>query len=255
MRLVTKPFPGVFINPLHPLARGLIACWLFNTGTGNQVWDYSFVRNHGILTQAGGVWVFNGLSFSGVGKVNIGSLNGISSTYVPYTFSIWAKLNAVDGSFDEFFRLKGADNSIWVYSDGDFGYGNLNNPWQRWNVNAWTDHNNFHLITVVSIADGQAEIYFDGVSQGLKTTGLATEFPFSNVEIGFNFDGIFSRILIHDHALSAFESKELYFNPDAMFQTVLDISVLGAIAPTFIPYPRLGALNGGIGGSMLGGIG
>ena len=34
-----KPLLGRQINWAHPLARGLVACWLFNEGSGNKVYD------------------------------------------------------------------------------------------------------------------------------------------------------------------------------------------------------------------------
>lgn len=36
-----KPFRGAVLNRTHPLARGLIGCWLFNEGTGDKVFDLS----------------------------------------------------------------------------------------------------------------------------------------------------------------------------------------------------------------------
>ncbi len=36
-----KPLLGQRLNRAHPLAKGLLACWLFNEGSGNRVYDYS----------------------------------------------------------------------------------------------------------------------------------------------------------------------------------------------------------------------
>ena len=44
-----KPPLGVQINRAHPLARGLIGCWLFNEGGGDKVYDLSGYCNHGTL--------------------------------------------------------------------------------------------------------------------------------------------------------------------------------------------------------------
>ena len=44
-----KPMYGVLLNPYHPLARGLVGCWLFNEGGGNIVYDLSGFMNHGTL--------------------------------------------------------------------------------------------------------------------------------------------------------------------------------------------------------------
>lgn len=46
----TKPRPGCFVDPTHPLSRGLVGCWLFNEGAGSRLTDYSGNGNHGTLT-------------------------------------------------------------------------------------------------------------------------------------------------------------------------------------------------------------
>ena len=45
-----KPYRGIQLNRQHPLARGLVGCWLVNEGTGDKVFDYSGNGNNGILT-------------------------------------------------------------------------------------------------------------------------------------------------------------------------------------------------------------
>jgi len=49
MRGQTKPLPGAEIDWGHPLAQGLVGCWLMNEGAGVSVADYSAGGNHGIL--------------------------------------------------------------------------------------------------------------------------------------------------------------------------------------------------------------
>ena len=46
---ITKPKPGVMLNPLHPLSRGLVGYWLFNEGSGSLANDISGYGNHGTL--------------------------------------------------------------------------------------------------------------------------------------------------------------------------------------------------------------
>ena len=45
-----KPPVGSQINWGHPLARGLVGCWLLNEGAGRKAYDLSEYRNHGTLT-------------------------------------------------------------------------------------------------------------------------------------------------------------------------------------------------------------
>ena len=58
-----KPFRGIQLNRTHPLARGLVACWVMNEGTGNTAYDLSGNRNHASMLnfstygwQARGIW-------------------------------------------------------------------------------------------------------------------------------------------------------------------------------------------------------
>ena len=46
---IIKPHRGVEINWSHPLARGLVGCWLFDEGTGEKVFDLSGNNNTGTL--------------------------------------------------------------------------------------------------------------------------------------------------------------------------------------------------------------
>jgi len=44
-----KPTRGIRLNKSHPLARGLVGCWLFNEGSGNKVFDLSGNNQTGTL--------------------------------------------------------------------------------------------------------------------------------------------------------------------------------------------------------------
>lgn len=46
--LIKPPF-GTPLNRVHPLAQGLVGCWLFNEGSGNRAWDASGCENRGTL--------------------------------------------------------------------------------------------------------------------------------------------------------------------------------------------------------------
>lgn len=45
-----KPFRGARLNRTHPLAKGLVGCWIFNEGSGDKVYDLSGYGNDGDLT-------------------------------------------------------------------------------------------------------------------------------------------------------------------------------------------------------------
>lgn len=47
---IFKPLFGTPLNLAHPLAQGLVGCWLFNENSGNKAYDVSSQQNHGTLT-------------------------------------------------------------------------------------------------------------------------------------------------------------------------------------------------------------
>ena len=62
-----KPMYGVLLNTRHPLARGLVGCWLFNEGGGNTVFDLSDNFKHGTFGAEAPSWVAEGIYFGGDG--------------------------------------------------------------------------------------------------------------------------------------------------------------------------------------------
>jgi hypothetical protein len=47
---IIKPPFGAQLNQSHPLAQGLVGCWLFNEGSGGKAYDLSGEESHGTLT-------------------------------------------------------------------------------------------------------------------------------------------------------------------------------------------------------------
>jgi len=63
-----KPIRGTRLNLAHPLAKGLVGCWLFNEGTGGRIFDLSMNGNHGTFVKMDNTsaWAGGGLLFDGV---------------------------------------------------------------------------------------------------------------------------------------------------------------------------------------------
>jgi len=51
-----KPVRGLQVNRTHPLARGLVGCWLLNEGTGNRATDMGPFRQHGDFQGGPPLW-------------------------------------------------------------------------------------------------------------------------------------------------------------------------------------------------------
>ena len=63
-----KPPLGFGIDRSHPLARGLVGCWLFNEGAGGRANDIAGVR-HG--TVAGNIWSAGGITTTSTSMISL----------------------------------------------------------------------------------------------------------------------------------------------------------------------------------------
>lgn len=64
------------INWKHPLAKGLVGCWVMNEGSGNKIFD-SIRNNHGDFVGTSISWTSQGLDFSGDNnnhRIDLGSI-------------------------------------------------------------------------------------------------------------------------------------------------------------------------------------
>jgi hypothetical protein len=106
IHLLQKPLLGVPVNWSHPLARGLVGCYLMNEGSGNKIYDLSGNQNTGTFAAgtAAPVWIPDkfgpALQFDGVNDYTRLSLNPIPSLANPFTFSCWALTTDNTYTFD-----------------------------------------------------------------------------------------------------------------------------------------------------------
>jgi len=88
----TKPLPGSGLLHGHPLARGLVGCWLFNEGSGTRANDIAH-GNHGLLGNGTAAavprWQGQGIWFDGM----------TSYIQVPYTSGLRPPQISVVASF------------------------------------------------------------------------------------------------------------------------------------------------------------
>jgi len=101
----TRPFPGMMLNPLHPLSKNLVGGWLFNEGAGSGLHDTSGNGNNGALINTVlSDWVGSSdggaLNFDGVDAyVNIGSSDVFDFT--SEDFSLCLRINPDTLSVDD----------------------------------------------------------------------------------------------------------------------------------------------------------
>ena len=248
-----KPMYGVFLNPYHPLARGLVGCWLFNEGGGNIVYDLSGHINHGTL--GGGTasycpdWITgkfgSALSFDGSNDyVSISSLNlGIRNT-----LAIWVKYTSSDTSHTlplgsgeltryYFYRYPSAMYFKLNGSPSNYSYVA---PLDKWLFLVWVRNNM------------DADLYVDGKFHSTVTNTdwdgidtLITEFGRAHGDSSLSFQGTLSCIMFWNLLLNAEEIWQLYTDPFCMFYHPLEAELLYAAAPSAVSSPTLTLLGVG----------
>jgi len=224
-----KPLLGQQINWSHPLARGLVACWLMNEGSGNRIYDLSGNKNDGIFV-ADTKWVSGetgqALKFDrGDDAVIIDRDLGV---YTNISISAWIKYdNAADNK-----TIVGSYSSstppIWFViqlNDIKLYRGNYSGSYAL-QSDTW-----YHVVGIVEGIDAtkDAEIYVNGV-RVVDTDNIAGDMGAdkgsfqigSLADLAYQFfGGIIDEVRIWNRALSSTEVAWLYREPYAMFEQAL----------------------------------
>ena len=224
-----KPWLGVPLKREHPLARGLVGCWLMNEGRGDKVYDLSGNGNTGTIVNA--VWSGGKfgpcLYFDGTGDyVDCGANIGNFGTA---DFSITAWVLAQNSTTVDIVVAKGiaAAGDIALYKTNtddrfifyaDAGLINIGAAKTGW-VNNW-----IHLVAIRNAAN--AYLYINGILVGTDTSaGTANISNPHNFTIGGSeggptnpYIGSIDNIQIWNRALSPSEIQQLYMTPFRMFE-------------------------------------
>jgi len=231
---VYKPPLPVCINWEHPLARGLVGCWLFNEGGGNTVFDLSGYGNHGSFIDAP-AWIIgkfgSALSFDGSNdRVSISSLNlGTRNT-----LALWVKYSTSDTYHTA--PLGSGENSRYFFNrfPSNF-YFKLNNSYTSHSYSAPLDEWLF-LAWVRDNTDGDLYVngeYHSTISNsnwdGIDT--IIAEFGRIYDSNDYCFQGSLDCIMFFDHLLSPEEIWQLYTDPFCMFYHPLEAELLYAAPP------------------------
>lgn len=239
-----KPPLGVQLNTGHPLANGLVGCWIMNERGGNIVHDLSGNGNKGAFVGTVG-WNTTGLNLLGTED------NSVSITYhslfAPGTgdFSIVCALTPlalVNGTGDQSW-----DNTFAISRWNTEGSGNSNS----WTLNLTSDGSTEYPTFVIRLSTGEVQVadatsYVIGTHYSLcgvrdndnikiyrdsilrNTTGGASgaiqngaTYP---IILGNNASGDYGAPIwleyfyYYNRALTASEIASLYTNPYQMFE-------------------------------------
>lgn len=233
-----KPPIGAQLNRSHPLAQGLVGCWLMNEGAGNIVRDYSGNNNHGTMNNFDNSitsgWAASSkgqaLAFDGVnGSIPV-STTGFSSS----SGTIAMLINAgsyLDNDTIPFCSVINSTNRIYIdmgttHTTWDFNIppnplytiGSSNVALNKWH----------HLVCMWNRT--MMCCYLNGSigKDGYKSVTINNNFWASTAYIGsysppaYFFHGLIASLSIYNRTLSELEVNQLYRNPYCIFEKSID---------------------------------
>ena len=229
-----NPGRGVLVNRAHPLARGLVGCWLMNEGTGERVFDHSGYGNHGLMTNMdaatdwvqsphGGALDFDGsddyIYFGDAAVLQPDAWTIVATVRI--TTATWNMLCGWGASTVPGILLNVEDNRPLIYmSTGNYVYFHTN-AWNLLTNGNW--HNIVFTLPGVSqfdINDAQCiingiQIAIDGVVD-VGVQNLKNRFGIGNSN--FRFKGDMQFCYLYNRVLSSPEIAQLYKNPHCFLQ-------------------------------------
>lgn len=222
--ILRKPPLGTQINSGHPLAKGLVGCWLMNEGGGNKIYDLSINNALGTL-QNSPPWVA-GTAFDNYEL----SFTSTSSQYVSinkllqladFTVSLW--LTATDFASSYVVLSYSANGQSFIgtlTSNTVISYRNESTVLRSFTVPALTAKKLYHL--VLTRTGSTNRCYINTVE---SSTGVITDSGTFNLDsIGYTFtpslswNGHVNNVLIYNRGLSPSEIRQLYAQPFAFMR-------------------------------------
>jgi len=227
-----KPLLGQQINRGHPLARGLVGCWLFNEGSGNKVFDLSGYGNTGTLvadTHFVPGKFGSALEFDGTGDyIQVPDNSSLSFTNETFSISLWFKSSS---SVDMAFLYKGSDanNREYFYNLSAIGAVRIrifdnDNSYQTTTAED-KDYADGDWHHTVAVADGSnLYIYVDNALKDsdaitVSMADLGSDFYIGEYGGGSSYyNGYLDAVMIFNKALTQNEIDWLYREPFCMFK-------------------------------------
>ncbi|MBW2093284.1 MAG: hypothetical protein JRI80_00210 [Deltaproteobacteria bacterium] len=236
-----KPVLGTQLNHGHPLAQGLVGCWLLNEGCGDKVYDQSGNSNIGTLTNMAGTsasgWSLgdNGLALAFDGNDDYVNITNNIFNATP-AGTIIVRFNINTGGVVNYFYCGGETNRLRFYYGSD---GKIYAYAGSWVLGTSTiSTNTWYTAMLVWDALGARihldySLYSTGGTPG-GTAGHTDRERFGADEAGANaMTGKISHVLTYLRALTPNEIYSVVAAPFAMF----DQRRIWAVAPSgHVPY-------------------
>ena len=234
--MILKPPKGAMLNRGHPLARGLVGCWLMNEGGGNIVNDLSGNGNTGTLIGTAPSWIGGkygpavSLPATGNEGINLG-YRTLQSTSLTVVLWIYQRGDINTSTYKRIFDAGSDDGTkgwYWAYRyDYMYAISRSGGTTLSWSVPATMRENSgwYQLIFSVN-PSGIASMY---VNTALVDSDTGWTPVYNNIDfcIGIQYnltdenDIIVDNALFYNRALSASEIAYLYRSPFCMFEVDL----------------------------------
>lgn len=219
---------GTPINRAHPLARGLVGCWLMNEGAGSKIYDLSGNVNTGTFGNEtywtpgrnGPAIGFDGVNdYASMGDVTF--LDGLTTA----SWSWWMKVITPPTLETSVFRKDSAWIPLQFIEAGTL-----------WRSIVWTSSGRLtweHDVTITTAEWTYLTLTYDGANVRLYKNGVLDKGPqaltgtlnnsanplvLGSTGSAEPFNGLIDDVRTYNRALSAQEAQQLYLNPYAMFE-------------------------------------
>jgi len=231
-----KPCLGLQVNWGHPLARGLVGCWLINEGSGNKVFDSSGNGNNGIAAGTtseiswqsgpdGSVVDFVG---NAIAYFDVGITFGATQ---PFTIIICAERDGTDIEGIVCGNPDGTNDYIWLgYSTTGVYWEGANDGWDTGNIGlvpvAW---NVYAFTSDGKGANSTRRVYLNGILVATSAANKIGSFILKGIGNGYSnaiyaFDGRVKYASAYNRILSASEIALRYREPFCMFDQGIPVS-------------------------------
>ena len=225
--MILKPRPFRKPRKGHWATKGLVGLWLFNEGSGGQVFDLSGNGNTGTILGTTS-WVAgkygSALSFpnSAGCEVQLGTSDVIdftgSFTIVIGTYIATPNQDGIYGASDADaeginIMMSGTGFDIWIFglTDGYFSMANsavVDNAWNEIALSYDGAAKKFYANGVLKISEADTG----------SITPVTGNYSIGECRGGFPYNSLVSHCYLYNRALSSSEVAQLYWNPFCMFE-------------------------------------
>ncbi len=237
-----KPPLGYRIDPFHPLARGLVACYLMNEGGGNQIFDIAGENTGAFVNDTHWVTGRNGpaIDFDGTNDyINLGNFLGAGISL--FTVALWFRPDVLTGRNALINQWGDSGDRVFVLEYGTAGAGQVEFTVSATGASFFRSFETVASVTesieynVVGVIDGtNVLLYVDGKLRNLGAAFNTTLFnetvePIKIGEISAgtasaDYNGIIDKCYIWvNRVLSASEVTQLYREPYAFIRPILPV--------------------------------